>query len=131
MNLIDFAGKYRGDVSWSDSSGKSGSLTEVMIFRAVGSGLRVDHEDGSSLRLDPVNGIPGYCTVRRDAGEIAGRAFLTDRSLALDYVADVRDGVREDITDVWHRDDSSITRTGLIRQPSRTIWFEADMLRMG
>ncbi len=94
-------------------------------------GAVVEYEDGSSLRLDPVAGVRGLFRVRRNAEGIAGRAFLAERSLALDYVADVRDGLQENITDTWHRKGVSITRTGLIRQPNRTIWFEADMIRIG
>ena len=130
LNLIDLAGNYRGDVSWSDSYGESGSLSEVIVLKPLGSGLLVNYEDGSELRLDPVDGVLGLYTLRRNAGEVAGRAFLTDSSLVLDYAADVQDGVQENITDIWHRDDSSITRTGLIRQVSRTIWFEAHMVRV-
>lgn len=130
MNLIDLAGKYRGKVSWSDSYGESGSLSEVTVLKSVGSSLLVDYEDGSNLRLDPVDGVLGLYTLRCDSAEIAGRAFLTDRSLVLDYVAFVQEGLRENIVDVWHRHNGLITRTGLIRQSSRTIWFEADMLRV-
>ncbi len=93
-------------------------------------GAVVEYEDGSSLRLDPVDGVRGLFTVRRNEEGCAGRAFLTDHSLTLDYVADAQDGGQENITDVWHRDHRSITRTGLIRQPSRTIWFEAQMSRI-
>ena len=78
-----------------------------------------------------MDGVHGLFTVRRNSEGFAGRAFLADNSLALDYVADVRDGLQENITETWHRHDRSITRTGLIRQPNRTIWFEADMIRIG
>ena len=130
MNLIDLAGKYTGKVSWSDSNGESGSLTEATVLRLDGSSFLVDHEDGSSLRLDPEDGVHGLYTVRRDEAEVAGRAFLTDGSLVLDYVAVVKDGVQENITDVWRGDGNSIVRIGLIRQPSRAIWFEAGMSRV-
>ena len=130
MNLIDLAGKYTGEVSWSDSNGESGSLTEATVLRLDGGSFLVDHEDGSSLRLDPADGVHGLYTIRRDAVEVAGRAFLTDGSLVLDYMAVVKDGTQENITDVWRRDGSSITRIGLIRQSSRAIWFEAGMSRV-
>ena len=68
--------------------------------------------------------------MRRGAHEVAGRAFLTDRSLVFDYIADIQDGLPENITDIWHRHDGPITRTGLIRQASRTVWFETDMVRV-
>ena len=135
MNLIDLAGEYRANVTWSDSFGESGSLSEVMALEPLGGGGVVEgavvrYEDGSSLRLDPVIGVHGLFTVRRNAEGFAGRAFVTDRSLVLDYVADIQDGLQENITDVWHRHASLITRTGLIRQASRTIWFEAEMSRI-
>ena len=135
MDLIDLAGKYRGHVIWFDSFGESGSLSEVMTLKPLGGGGVVEgvvfeYEDGSSLRLDPVDGVHGLFTVRRNGEGFVGRAFLADRSLALDYVTDVRDGLQENITDTWHRYNRSTTRTGLIRQPNRTIWFEAHMIRI-
>ena len=130
LNLIDLAGTYQGDVCWSDSYGESGSLSEVIVLRPIGNGLLVDYEDGSGLRLDPVDAVRGLYTLRRDAVEVGGRAFLTDSSLVLDYATEVQDGVQEDIVDVWHRHNGAITRTGLIRQASRTIWFEAHMVRV-
>ena len=128
MNLTDLAGKYRGNVTWSDSLGESGSLTEVTVLRPEDGSLLVDYQDGSSLRLDQVDGVSGLYTVRRNEGEVCGRAVLTNRSLVLDYTAGLEGGPRENNTDVWRLDGSSITRTGLIRQPDRTIWFEADMV---
>ncbi len=136
MKLIDLAGNYRGDVTWFDSFGESGALSEVTSIKPLGGGgvvegVVIEHQDGSNLRLDPVDGVHGLFRVRRNSEGFVGRAFLADHSLAVDYVADVRDGLQENITDTWHREGVSITRTGLIRQPNRTIWFEADMIRIG
>ena len=135
MKLIDLAGSYRANVTWLDSFGESGALSEITSIRPLGGGgvvegVVIENQDGSSLRLDPVDGVHGLFTVRRNSEGFAGRAFLAEHSLAIDYSADVRDGLHENITDTWHRDGVSITRTGLIRQPNRTIWFEADMIRV-
>ena len=136
MNLVDLAGSYRGDVTWFDSFGESGALSEIKSIKPLGGGgvvegVVIEHQDGSSLRLDPVDGVHGLFTVRRNSEGFVGRAFLTERSLAVDYVADVGDGLQENITDTWYREGVSITRTGLIRQPNRSIWFEAAMIRVG
>ena len=136
MKLIDLAGSYRGDVTWFDSFGESGALSEVTSVKPMGGGgvvegAVIEQQDGSSLKLDSVDGVHGLFTVRRDEEGIVGRAFLTEHSLAIDYLADVPDGLQENITDTWHLDGVSITRTGLIRQSNRIIWFEADMIRVG
>ena len=136
MKLIELTGKYRGDVAWFDSFGESGSLSEITSVKPRGGGgvvegIVIEHQDGSSLKLDHVDGVRGLFTVRRDEEGIAGRAYLTDHSLTLDYVADVRDGLQERITELWHKDGGSIMRMGLIKQPNRTIWSEADMVRVG
>ena len=71
MNLIDLAGNYRGDVTWFDSFGESRSLSEITSVKPLGGGdvvegAAIEYQDGSVLRLEPVDGVRGLFAVRRD-----------------------------------------------------------------
>ena len=126
MKLQSLMGSYREEGVWRDSTGGVGDLAgRIRVILRDGC-LGLAYGDGSTQLSEPIDGAGVY----RLSGSLGnGRLFLGERSLVLEYEADVG-GRLEHNTDSWLLIDGAIERVGLIRQAARTIWFEARLHRV-
>ena len=132
MMLQDLAGTYTGTVTWRDTRGGQGSLSETVVVESTSDGVAFQHDDGSGMYAEATALAENHVTLHGKSEEVGttGTLYLADHCMILDYVAHVR-GREERNTDVWTFSGTSVARAGVIRQADRTIWFEGGMERTG
>ena len=127
LNISDVTGAYTESGQWWDSQGNTGRLQGSIEVSIENDALRFKLDGGHVMSTDP---IEGYAPARLEGSgggvTTSGMAYVADRTLILEYVADVQ-GREERNTDVWTLSSNAPTRGGVIRQDARTIWFEASM----
>lgn len=126
MDLETYTGTFVESGIWYTDSGHRGPLESVIHILAQGEDLALSYEDGS--RHIAAGAAAGLGRFELHGNGAAGWLYLGTRTLLLDYRADINSRI-EDNVDVWTFADTGITRSGIIRQPERIIWFEAVMTR--
>lgn len=121
-----FTGQFTESGIWYTDSGHRGPLESNILIRVQGDDLHFDYEDGSSHRSQ--GAAAGLGRFPLTGTGVTGHCYLGTQTLLLEYSADINGRVEHNL-DVWTFTDQGITRSGLIRQPERTIWFEAVMSR--
>ncbi len=125
--MSDFCvGRFLESGIWYTDSGHRGPLKSVIQIHVEGDDLIFDYEDGSRHTAAGAKSGLGHFTLSGQG--VTGLCYLATQTLTLEYTANI-DGQVETNLDVWTFTDSHITRSGLIRQPERLIWFEAMMTR--
>jgi|TARA_Y100000310_G_scaffold278729_1_gene297401 hypothetical protein len=129
MDLDMVVGKYEEVGTWKDSDGNSGELMgNFQEIRFHNSRLYFVYAGAEETQIsDEIESHDRPIRISNKLGE--GRIFIGDKSITLEYTADV-DGRVERNTDIWCFGTNSVQRYGLIRQDTRTIWFEAVMKRV-
>ena len=130
LDVSKFTGDYRESGKWRTAGGTSGDLQGRIIVRVENGQLSFSSDDGHTMTAQPVDGLSQPINLEGTGGGAtsSGTLYVGDEAIILEYVANVR-GREEHNVDVWTFTDGKATRAGIIRQPERTIWFEAKMIR--
>jgi hypothetical protein len=126
MDLVTFTGTFVESGIWYTDSGHRGPLESVIRIIATGNDLQLLYEDGS--RHAVTGAASGLGRFELQGNNATGTLFIGAQTLLFDYSADIEGRIEHNV-DVWTFTDHGITRSGIIRQPERTIWFEAVMTR--
>jgi hypothetical protein len=123
---VTFTGQFTESGIWYTDSGHRGPLESTIQISLHGDDLHFHYEDGSTHQSP--GAAAGLGRFPLTGAGISGHCYLGTQTLLLEYRADINGRVERNV-DVWTFTDQGITRSGLIRQPERTIWFEAVMRR--
>jgi hypothetical protein len=129
MNLDKIVGRYEEVGTWKDSDGKSGELTgSFQEVRFHGNRLYFDYGNTGETQIsEEIESHDRPICLSSNLGE--GKILIGQKSLTLEYTANV-DGRVERNTDIWSFTANCIQRYGVIRQDTKTIWFEAEMKKV-
>ncbi len=129
MKLDKIVGRYEEVGTWKDSDGKSGKLTgSFQEVRFHDNRLYFEYGNTGETHIsEEIESHDLPICLSSNLGE--GKILIGQKSLTLEYTANV-DGRVEHNTDIWSFAANSIQRHGVIRQDTRTIWFEAEMKKV-
>jgi len=128
MNTDDLAGRYSETGTWYTSTGECGPLSGTITVERHAAGITFRYGDGSEHGTNALPEAGSHAALAGTAGP--GTLYFGVDALVLEYRADVN-GRPEENTDAWILNDGVWRRTGVIRQPARVIWYEAEMARTG
>jgi len=128
MNIENIVGRFNAVTHWKSSEGEAGSFASEEEVRFDGGRIEFVYPDAKdTLRSAVIGSQDNAIHLQGRFGP--GRLFILEQSLILEYEAEVN-GRLEKNTDVWVFADQGVSRHGVIRQPHRTIWFEARLSRL-
>ena len=129
MELDKIVGKYEEVGTWKDSDGKSGELAgNLQAIRFCGNRLYFDYGSTEETQIsEEIESHDRPICLSSKLGE--GKILIGDKTITLEYSANVDSRVERN-TDIWSFGTNSVQRYGVIRQDTRTIWFEAEMKKV-
>ena len=126
MDLSELAGEYSEVGAWWDTGGKTGALEGTVVVEPVAGGLEFRYGDEDTQTAEPLARGVRHTILKGSTS--SGVLLVGEHCLILEYEASVN-GMVEKNTDTWSVVEGVVRRSGVIRQPNRTIWFEAEMSR--
>ena len=129
MDLHKIAGKYEEFGTWKDCNGNSGKLAgSFQVVRFCDNRLYFEYGSTEEIQIsEEIESHDRPICLSSKFGE--GNILIGDKSIILEYTTEV-DGRVERNTDIWSFGTNRVQRHGVIRQETRTIWFEAEMKKV-